>query len=1796
MTSYIVEVDSSFRDINKYQSQTNFSIPFQTPTEVNNTTQLLGSPYYSKLGYNNFFNSCSIDPNFNNANLSVVNGNVQEITQDESDFYISGIAFDTSTFVTSSTGFGIYYKTQKIFSINDIRNTSPYLIKLTRLVDDSYIFQWCIYAVGTVLGSLYPTYPTNFICKHRSTKRKGIFWYWDFNYYSFDVYSVKNNFSPQLFFSITNDMIPNVSINNRSNFISAFDLNGNDYIVNNRAWGYHIIQSNFSMGSINFDNNYIQVVNDAADNLYIGTNLNGTNLQYSSLIVPNAPLFCFTDMISTTYTYRYLNGSTGSYTGAGIYTEFFYYTSNDCVSGRQLFSTIYVAKGLPTELNNFNVRQLPLILTKNWSPQVYFSNIQNNLYVIGYIGDNVQPSNFNPSNKYAGLIYLINPIANTSTLVAQTPPLFNSCNMIGSTIGTMIYFPGRDNFQTIYMYAFNSLTNTIVSNTSISITSTSSLFCFISSFILSSNTLIVVSPDCNILNSSNILLRSQPLHILTYTISTNTLTEVNTSLFVYPSLINVQKWLLYKNNRILYFISYNVPSIIDIFDLTNPLSPYLIISLNIKLINFNPYSSVDSYGNIHYYLAVSESKNGNSLFCLDDLTNIYNIYDNICFNQEFKNYRVIPTTNPTSSCNISSFGYSFAPSETYEFTLNGTINRFRWIDYPSVEIYSTHFYHNNSNQISLSNNFNMMESLTINGVNYLFIATNSLIQVWKCSDILYPEILTSYTFSLPLSSELLFFKILYDSSTSLVYFLLGNLSQVLVLQANSTFSQWLSLSLITPGGSGSDIRGATIYNTAQYGIYFIVSQQEGLLRKYSIQDNLVTFIVSNVYSPFYSQTLFITESYYNTSTNEYNLFLGTQSVPSNSTLPGRYSYLNINSPTSLYLITGADSLVIPNDLTTPSNIWYNVTNVAGRSVNIPMMYIDTGIETSSATIFGLGYLYNYGSSIKNVNKNYNFITGTGYVTNQSVQWFDKLENKSYLAINTNSSVGSNDRITITDVSNASNILSEEGTLNILVPGNVLQLSTVTINIQTTLVALIKNLAGTTYSLWLYDVSNVENAVKYQTLTPVTTTYSNIKSICGAGIVHKIDTFGVPLWLNVIGGSIDYTTNSSRQVSLNGIDIDSKSSLYISGNWSRKIDFYYGVGTGSSYNIYNYPSNQFLNTINNSLQGFVSRCRITDGLWNWVTPIIGSSKNIFKNIVYSNESENLYTTFYFNSINLNLFLPQTSVSSPSGPFVFQELIPQAYFFNSSTTNSVIMCIDNNGIFIWRTILFSNNDVNSKINVSNLYLDEQNSSSRLFICGITNSTDMIGLDPFDSLIQALYPKIDSVNQEAGFLYQFSLTGGYINSSYQVTPSNTISYNNIVRSFSTLNLIFTINQTSPFLSSQYISIYNQDSTLAQNINLVSLTVNNIFTEYYYNPIFTDSNGYNYTTVLLYNFSGPSNQLTETYYRSQLFILGDSNDVTLNKNFTVRYGTFNSINQTMKLILNQYISNNNIIRTFSTVNDLTGTNNYFNSNFSPSPLYDIGYYSTSSITGNNISLTTLYNHSPGSVDLAKQYYITFPQNNTGSTGFYDSIISIDQITYNTTTNKYTLTIPNIDLLRSPSPSGSYYGPYLYICEKNYSAFYTLQWYPGSRVYPQTYLVGLYDLIIPNRPIQNSRYEGFQTISKYPYIYLVIYNSDDAENYDPTVVNSVYDNNIYSPRFAIFQIPTTTFVTFNNSDYMSASSSSTPKIRFVPGYYNISFRLTDDRGNTLLFDSSPYRITDNNIVVSDSLLNITIRLAFKKS
>jgi hypothetical protein len=205
--------------------------------------------------------------------------------------------------------------------------------------------------------------------------------------------------------------------------------------------------------------------------------------------------------------------------------------------------------------------------------------------------------------------------------------------------------------------------------------------------------------------------------------------------------------------------------------------------------------------------------------------------------------------------------------------------------------------------------------------------------------------------------------------------------------------------------------------------------------------------------------------------------------------------------------------------------------------------------------------------------------------------------------------------------------------------------------------------------------------------------------------------------------------------------------------------------------------------------------------------------------------------------------------------------------------------------------------------------------------------------------------------------------------------------------------------------------------------------------------------------------------------------------------------------------------------------------------------------------------------------------------------VIPIQSVSYNSTQNTYAFVISSGTLLAN-APT------VLYLCQFNQSLYWNLQFYPASSVSSQTYLIQIISLTIPNRPLINlGGYGGTRTLRDMPYLYLSVYNVDDNGRYDTSIINVVFDNSQLPVKpLPIFKIPIPAYS--DNDNFITLASPTTPLIKFIPGYYNIRFRLLDFNGKPLEFDSTSTKPTDftfNNSVLPTYMTNVYIRLALTK-
>ena len=168
--SYIVQIDSNYRDTNKYVNSSEFAVSFQlnSSPDYNN---IQGNPI-SPSGY--FLNS-SIDPDFDNTNLQLSNGYMVNYQQVDSSIYLSGFALSSGP-----SDFTITYSSTTLISLTGINVDSPFISKFSLQTNGSLNFEWITYALGQSsisgpMGSnLLPYHSDN--SKFKITDAGGIYW------------------------------------------------------------------------------------------------------------------------------------------------------------------------------------------------------------------------------------------------------------------------------------------------------------------------------------------------------------------------------------------------------------------------------------------------------------------------------------------------------------------------------------------------------------------------------------------------------------------------------------------------------------------------------------------------------------------------------------------------------------------------------------------------------------------------------------------------------------------------------------------------------------------------------------------------------------------------------------------------------------------------------------------------------------------------------------------------------------------------------------------------------------------------------------------------------------------------------------------------------------------------------------------------------------------------------------------------------------------------------------------------------------------------------------------------------------------------------------------------------------------------------------------------------------------------------------------------------------------------------------------------------------------------------------
>ena len=716
--------------------------------------------------------------------------------------------------------------------------------------------------------------------------------------------------------------------------------------------------------------------------------------------------------------------------------------------------------------------------------------------------------------------------------------------------------------------------------------------------------------------------------------------------------------------------------------------------------------------------------------------------------------------------------------------------------------------------------------------------------------------------------------------------------------------------------------------------------------------------------------------------------------------------------------------------------------------------------------------------------------------------------------------------------------------------------------------------------FMVDISNIEFTFTYyspsvSSYLTNTTTFNNFNGI-GYGLVHKIDNQGYPRWMSSIGGVGD-TVNSQwgYKINISNSALDtSLRYMYVAGGWVHKIETFVNSlfdGTPQTPVMMNECTSYLYD---NTVNAFIAKVNIADGTFVWLTPTLGSNDDFFERIAYISDKNSVALVSHFSSPVMVVYEPQLSQTTSVGATgVFINPINSVLNVgNSSSVTSALFLLNTDGVFQWVSRLYS-----TEQNISTSLYDLYRDGDKLWVIGISNANTLRCVDGAGVVAQNLYANswlgtFDTLSQQMMILYAFDLNGAYIQSNRIVFPPNTVISVNDVKSFKLFNRVVVFpNYMPPVATDFYMQIYNKDGSIGTTIYLQPTTQTTNFAtviSYQYDSTYTDvANGKNYSRIQMYNTTAAltAQSLTNFY----LYIQGSisstttdggtiiSSDPVLNRNFSIRSGSYDAANSVSTIILNQIIDVKNIVRT-----GLPFANQLWSGSVSETQLYAMISYTQSSPGSPTYVITQIFGSIPPVVSGtgAFDYYIVYPNSGNGANLY----VQLSAITLNNGIYRFT-TAAGILI------DNNAMDPYAYLCVVNKSAGYTLQYYPGSILTSNYFTVTLQSLTMPDRALRDSNYKD---LSEMQYIFMLIVNTNDAGDVDPQILNNFFSDNINRPAATIFTIPTNG-AGGGGGNFTTLSSGLSAQLKFSPGYYNLRTTLLDPDGKVLVFDNTSTKTSD---------------------
>jgi len=1794
--SYYVTIDSEYRDNQKYPIPTDFAVTFKDTTTG---TNVLGAP----LSANSFFTPLQIDPDYYSSDFRVKNGTISNLKKlPDNTFIVCGLIQPPAGSLGDE--FRIYNDTTTFVSLVGRIYTDVYIANI-QFVNGAYSFNWIIYT-----DSLSSN--TSERCSFDLDQFNNIYFLFDF-LSDFDL-KLKTSSTTSTTYSVTNP----TSTDNVCLFSTAFNINGDPYYVNGHNWGYHIHSGNDDIiytepngrSNLNLDN---------ALNVYVSANTNPYDPYLNTYAVP---VVAGIQQNITTSTYSF-GGQTRMVGYIPIYAAGNYSgqvtTYNIASTGVTLRTTSTVSLNSAVPLSTTNYLFMPT-QSDTW------------FYVSGGYGY------WAASINDYGNSYSVNTILKFCRIDLTTGAwtLFSSqtyanggayfANAVGLGYSTEYYVITNQYTAGQYQYRIYRVTvatgvwTLVATSTNLGNNTVFSNVSFVAFAYIDSDTLYVSAVDVN-----------GSLHLVVFSINPGTfaLTETsNTTYSVFGASVPSPLSYQFKMNSRYYIVVSSTAgassALLDVTSVSNITKTFVLPNITAPC-----------------QLYIQNSK----YYIVDSTSVIYNIDDIANPTLVSSYFPEIPKSKSPTIKEISGGALIGSLIESGTFKLYA-------VDFvvKDVTINSTHY--NQNIQVTFGGLLPcQMDIVNLTDYPYLVTLNTRNLYIYNMSNIQSLTAINSFNVIDPASDpSSLYGTLILDFYTALklTHVVIGGYVYFFLLFYVSDFitGEFYLLCVKTDLNFNFINSRYVSLGTAQYPFYTLENTYVYNIHAYSQNGQpycVVQYFGNTVlFGASKPRKLQIYQFITSTSTltalgSVANLVAAGETTAANTFFQnGGLSYTYPDGRIWFFCILGQNDYnvntsgvigqLIPIEITNPNSpapsyvsalttyrlsAFSSSMSIAVYPDGTPKLFIKpmVGSETTfvvdisnptSLTVQQVPGWASFGDLAPTLQLqpllwgDYTSpqIMSQNPVTDQIYSFMTNIVNTPFSSVPP--------RTSNFTYRNYTNLESVPGALQIpLTPPNERAQNIQVGYYGQRVTAAVLMSTGVQFSgfgsytrLLLIDVTNPEYATTYypvtgQPPTAVTVSYTGLQGV-GLAFIDKMTNEGSSLWMSSMGSSPTGIIGINTNVSNVTVD-PSLTYMYAIGGWRNKIE---------NFN----PSKTIVNRITSSYEnynGFLSKIDLSNnGTFSWILPSLGTDDTLFQRLNYVTTKSLVGFVLSYQSPIMTLYSVQTSGT------LTNPITSQLNLANSSISSSALVTVTPSGSVSFSCRLYSNIALTS-VDLYDLAIDESVATNRTIkIIGVTNTTQLSSTDSTSAQTQITYANIDPTQQQCLFVYTYDLTGVYKFSDRTEFPPNMRLNVQDIKSFSLNNRVVMFPNIYSSIASQNILVYNKDGTLGTGINNYVSSVNNsIVIQYQYDPTYTDTNLISYSKIVLQNSFGYStDQLTDYYMFIQGSLFGSYTGTTtsiasltgLNKNFSIRHNY--TENSKDVVILNQVIDVKNLVRT-----NLSYTGGYYwAGNISKTTLPGIIAYDNTLMPTTTLNVTNLYGYTSLSTGTSNSYYLTFPK--SGAITY----VKVLNVSYNSGTQLYTLTIANPADLVISAPPPVYYGPYVYLTSVNPNAYYTLQFSPGTIYQPVYYSVSLNSLTIPNRLIRTSYIPGLRSINDYRYIYLELYNEDDNGNIDTGVINNTFTNNqnfssLNQRTKTLFQLPVSGVNVNSDVNFTVFSQTSiVPTLVITPNYNNLHVRLVDSYGEVIQFDQTPNILKGGDLIftgstVDNSLMQIAATFTFVK-